>query len=109
MFTRIRLLELLALVGFLAPNTMVVVFFAEHGFDLGRYFGDWWATLPSAQLLVDLVICSVAFIGWSAWDGPREGVRAWWVTIPATLLVGICFAVPLYLLLRERTLHTAEQ
>lgn len=101
---RTRLLLLLTLLGFLIPNTMVIVFLAEHGFDLGRYLGNWLGTLPSAQLLADLAICAVAFIAWSAWDGPRTGVARWWLTIPATLLVGLCFAVPLYLLLRERAL-----
>jgi hypothetical protein len=101
MSTRTRLLLALTLLGFLVPNTMVIVFFAEHGIDFGRYLENWFATLPSAQLVVDLVISSVAFILWSAWDGRRLSVR-WWLTIPATLLVGICFAIPLYLLLRER-------
>jgi hypothetical protein len=91
-------------VGFVVPNTMVVLFLSEHGFDLGRYLGNWFGTLPSAQLVVDLALCAVTFIGWSAVDGPRSGVQRWWVTIPATLLVGLCFAVPLYLLLRERAL-----
>ena len=91
-------------VGFVMPNTMVVVFLSEHGFVLGRYLGNWFGTLPSAQLIVDLAICGVAFVAWSAVDGPRSGVRRWWVTIPATLLVGLCFAIPLYLVLRERAL-----
>lgn len=106
MLTRTRLLLLLTVLGFVAPNTMVVIFLTEHGVDLGQYLGNWFATLPSAQLAVDLAICCVAFIGWSALDGPRTGVRRWWVTIPATLLVGLCFAIPLYLLLRERALDT---
>jgi hypothetical protein len=105
---RARLLLLLTVLGFVVPNAMVVVFFVEHGVDLGRYFGNWFGTLPSAQLVVDLVICGVAFIGWSALDGPRAGVPRWWVTIPATLLVGLCFAVPLYLLLRERALGSTK-
>ena len=29
-------------------------------------------------------------------------MRSWWVLVPASLLVGLCFAVPLFLLLRER-------
>ncbi len=99
---RRRLLLLLTVLGFVVPNAMVAVFVAEHGVDLGRYFGDWFGTLPSAQLAADLGICCLAFIGWSAWDGPRTGVRRWWVTIPATVLVGLCFAIPLYLLLREQ-------
>jgi hypothetical protein len=106
---RLRVLALLAFVGFVVPNTMVIVFFAEHGIDLGRYLGNWLATLPSAQLVADLVICSLAFIVWCGWDGPRAGVRNWWVTIPATLLVGICFAIPLYLLLRERAVAVSAE
>jgi hypothetical protein len=100
--TRTRLLLGLTVVGFLVPNAMVVAFLSEHGFDLGHYLGNWFGTLPSAQLVVDLAICGVAFVGWSAVDGPRSGVRRWWVTIPATLFVGLCLAIPLYLLLRER-------
>jgi hypothetical protein len=107
MSPRTRLLLLLTLVGFVVPNGMVVVFFAEHGINLGRYFDNWFATLPSTQLVVDLVICCLTFIVWSAWDGPRAGVRRWWITIPATVLVGLCFAIPLYLLLREQVLDNA--
>jgi hypothetical protein len=102
MITRERLLLLLTVVGFLVPNAMVVVFVAEHGVDIGRYLGDWFQTLPAAQLVADLTIAFLAFVAWTAWDGPRSGVRRWWVTIPASLLVGVCFAIPLYLLLRER-------
>jgi hypothetical protein len=95
-------------VGFLVPNVMVVVFVAEHGVDLGHYLGDWFETLPSAQLVADLAICGFTFVGWAAWDSRRSGVRRWWVTIPASLLVGLCFAIPLYLLLRERQLIQAQ-
>ena len=104
--TQTRLLLGLTVVGFVVPNTMVVAFLSDHGLDLGRYLGNWFGSLPSAQLVVDLAIGAVAFIGWSAVDGPRSGVRRWWVTIPATLLVGLCFAIPLYLLLRERAPET---
>jgi hypothetical protein len=104
MLTRTRLLLVITVVGFVVPNTMLLIFLGQHGVDLGRYLGDWFGVLPSAQLVVDLVICAAAFIGWSAADGARTGVRRWWVTIPATLLVGLCFAIPLYLLLRERAL-----
>jgi hypothetical protein len=103
MLTREKTLMLLTVVGFVTPNAMVVVFLAEHGLDLGRYLGNVVDTLPAAQFTADLMICFVAFVSWTAWDGPRSGVRRWWITIPASLLVGLCFAIPLYLLLRERT------
>jgi hypothetical protein len=97
-----RFLLAMTTIGFIAPNVMLVAFIARHGFDVARYFNEWFRLLPSAQLSVDLAISAVAFLAWTSWDGPRTGVRRWWVGIPATFLVGVCFAVPLYLLLRER-------
>jgi hypothetical protein len=53
---------------------------------------------------VDLVIAFLALVAWASWDGPRSGVDRWWVVIPASLLVGVCFALPLYLYMREKAL-----
>jgi hypothetical protein len=96
-----RALLAATVVGFLVPNAMVIAFVITEGVAPVDYFAAWVDSLPSTQLAVDLAICSVVFIGWSAVDGRRLGVR-WWITIPATFLVGLCFAIPLYLLLRER-------
>lgn len=100
--TRDRALVLLTAIGFLVPNAMVAAFIVQHGVDASRYLGDWIGTLPAAQLTADLAICCAAFLGWASWDGPRSGVRRWWLALPATALVGLCFAIPLYLLQRER-------
>ena len=104
MTTREKSLLSLAVVGFVAPNVMVGVFIAEHGVDLALYLEKWFETLPSSQLLVDLAIVFWALVVWASWDGPRNGVERWWVVIPASLLVGVCFAAPLYLYMRERAL-----
>jgi len=103
--TRERLLLALTVVGFVVPNVMLGFFVARHGVDPRLFFTQWVERLPSAQLTVDLGISCVAFLGWTAWDGPRSGVRRWWVGLPATALVGLCFAIPLYLLLRERAVR----
>ncbi len=102
MTTREKSLLLLAVAGFVVPNVMVGVFIAEHGLDLELYFESWFDTLPASQLVVDLVIAFLALVVWASWDGPRTGVDNWWVVIPASLLVGVCFALPLYLYMRER-------
>ena len=102
MTMRAKVFLLLTIVGFIAPNVMLGVHLAEHGLDLGNYFGDWFGTLPAAQITIDLFIVAVAFLTWAAWDAPRAGVTSWWVVFPATFLVGACFAVPLYLFMRER-------
>lgn len=101
MTSRERALLALAVVGFLVPNAMVIAFLIEHGLDVGGYFNGWVESLPAAQLAADLAIAFLAFALWAAWEGRRIGMRTWWLPIPASLLVGLCFAVPLFLLLRE--------
>lgn len=93
----------LAAVGFVVPNAMLSIFLAEHGADAGTYLTDWVQTLPAAQLTADLTIAFTAFALWAVWEGRRIGMRSWWLPIPAALLVGACFAIPLFLFLRERS------
>jgi hypothetical protein len=98
---RERALLALAIVGFVVPNAMVTIFAIDHGLDVSGYFSHWGESLPAAQLAADVSIAFIAFALWSAWEGRRIGMRTWWLPIPASALVGLCFAVPLFLLLRE--------
>ncbi|MCX5042186.1 DUF2834 domain-containing protein [Aldersonia sp. NBC_00410] len=101
---RLAALTLLTVIGFVAPNAFVYRYFKENGLSgasVRAYFAHWVDSIPTQQLTADLLITSGAFGLWSFWDAQRRGVRAWWAVIPATFGVGICFAVPLYLLLRE--------
>ncbi|HEX8119791.1 MAG TPA: DUF2834 domain-containing protein [Solirubrobacteraceae bacterium] len=102
MTSRERILLALTVVGFLVPNAMVVAFVIDHGVDVGEYLEAWFDSLPAAQLAADLSIAFLAFALWAAWEGRRLRMRTWWVPIPASLLVGLCFGLPLFLLLRER-------
>jgi hypothetical protein len=99
-----RLLWVLTVLGFVVPNVCLGIFFANEGFDLSRYFSLWTASTPSTQLLLDLSIAALAFFVWAVVEGPRAKIKWWWVCIPATFLVGLCFGLPLFLLMRERAL-----
>lgn len=101
---RQAILLALTAIGFLVPNAMIGVFTSQHGFAPGAYFGAWFDSLPAAQLAADLSIAFLAFALWAAWEGRRLQMRSWWVPVPASLLVGLCFALPLFLFLRERKL-----
>jgi hypothetical protein len=100
-----RLLLALTVIGFIVPNVCVGVFLANEGFDISGYFSLWMASTPSTQLLLDLVIAALALFVWATVEGPRAGIKRWWLCIPATLLVGLCFGLPLFLWMRERTLN----
>jgi hypothetical protein len=99
-----RVLLALTIVGFIVPNVLLGIYVADEGLDLAGYFSLWTDSTPSTQITLDLVIAAVAFLAWTTWDGPRTGVTRWWLVFPATLLVGLCFGLPLYLLMRERAL-----
>jgi Protein of unknown function DUF2834 len=103
--TRERILLALTIVGFVVPNAMVALFAVRHGLTLDGYFRHWGESLPATQLALDVSIAFVAFALWAAWEGQRLRMRSWWLPVPASLLVGLCFAVPLFLLLRERAIH----
>jgi hypothetical protein len=53
-----RLLLVLAVIGFVVPNVFVGVYLAREGLDFGGCLSLWTASLPSAQLLVDLGIAA---------------------------------------------------
>jgi hypothetical protein len=102
MSRRERFFLALSVIGFVVPNVMLAVSFSESGMTTARYFGDWFGTLPSAQLFADLAICCLALFVWAAWEGRGGRIPGWWLVFPATALVGLCFALPGFLFLRER-------
>jgi uncharacterized protein DUF2834 len=105
MTRRQQILLVMSIAGFCFANTMVILFMVKQGgLDFGAYFKRWFETLPAAQLAGDIGIAFVAFSLWAAWEGRRLGMRSWWMPVPASLAVGLCFALPLFLFLRDRHL-----
>jgi hypothetical protein len=101
---RERTLLVLTIVGFLVPSTMIALFSVRHGIGLDGLVH--WGLSPLATLLaLDLSIAFVAFALWAAWEGKRLEMSLWWVPVPASIFVGLCFAIPLFLLLRERAVR----
>lgn len=102
---RERALLILAIVGFLVPNTMIALFLIRHGGTFAGAFRHWGDSPLATLVALDLSISFVTFALWAAWEGKRLEMRSWWLPVPASIFVGLCFALPLFLLLRERTLR----
>lgn len=91
----------LAVLGAIAPLVLTIVFTAEYGVDLGEAWDQVTASETSVLLLLDLLISSIAFWVWLWREAPRIDLNPW-PFVAANLLIGLCFALPLFLYLRER-------
>ena len=67
-------------------------------------FDDAVANTVALAILCDITIAALVFWSWAMEEGPRLGIRRWWLIFPATLLIGLCFAFPLFMYWRERAL-----
>src|ERR1044072_6608320 len=70
---RERLLLFLTILGFVVPNVFVGLYLVDDGFELGGYFSLWTASIPSTQLLVDLLSAALALFLWGAAEGGWGG------------------------------------
>ena len=91
----------MAIVGPVLPWIFFGAFFAEYGLDLPRFIRSVFANGAASGFAVDILISIVIFWVWSWRDAAANGVKRWWLVLPASFLVGLSLALPLYLYLRE--------
>jgi hypothetical protein len=58
----------------------------------------------SSAFNADLLISVLAALAFMAFEGQRLNMKNWWLFLPATL-IGLSFALPLFLYFRERHLE----
>lgn len=99
-----RLYLAIAVVGAIVPIALGVIFLQKHGLDAGEFVRQPFETTVGTLALLDLTISSVAFWVWVAREAPRLGIRNWGLFLAANVLVGLSFALPLFLYVRRRKL-----
>ena len=101
METRRRLYLLLTVIGALVPSALAVYFVAQNGPDPVLFVEEMFASTAATATLFDALIASVVFWVWLVHEAPVLGIRRWWLLIVANVVVGLSFALPLFLFLRE--------
>lgn len=91
----------LAVVGTIVPWLFFGSFFATEGFDLPLFVESLFVNGAAGGFSADVLISIVVFLVWSFYDQQQHGVRRWWLVLPASFLVGLSLALPLYLYLRS--------
>ena len=92
----------LALAGLILPYSQLLPWVASHGLDPPLLVRELFATRPGAFFALDVLVAAVALLVFIAHEGRARGLRALWLPVAATCLVGVSCALPLFLYLRER-------
>lgn len=93
---------ILAVIGFVAPYYF---FLQVRRFDLGDLFQLFSASALLSGLAIDLLVSVTVFWFFMFTEAKKLQMKNPWVYLLATLLVGLSFALPLFLYFRERKLQ----
>lgn len=92
----------LAIIGAAWPMRHFLAYLTSDGGTLAGMVDLWTANHAVTGLALDLMIAATALIVWCLAETLARRNWVALVTIPATLLVGVSFGLPLYLFLRTR-------
>jgi antibiotic biosynthesis monooxygenase (ABM) superfamily enzyme len=96
---------ILALIGLLAPYYFLFKFLGTNGFDLDLLVQQLLANNISTFFAVDLVISIFVFWIYMFAESNKLQMKNAWLYLLASLLVGLSFALPLFLYFKERKLE----
>lgn len=95
----------LAIIGVVGPYYFLITFLVAHGLDGRAFAQQLFATQISTFFVVDLIVASIVFIVWLPREAKRYSVRSWWLYLIPLFLVGLSFALPLFLYVGEDRLE----
>ncbi|HUR80866.1 MAG TPA: DUF2834 domain-containing protein [Thermoanaerobaculia bacterium] len=94
-------MKMLAVLGFLLPLAQFARFVRDHGLDVKAFLTLPFANPAAAMFSTDLLISCVVF--WLFVYASR--VRRPWLYVVMTLLVGLSFALPMFVIAFAKSEH----
>jgi hypothetical protein len=105
--TKKNIYLILAIIGFIAPYYFFLKMPAEDGFNLPLLIQPFFANNFMKGAAMDLTISVIVFWSYVFIESNKLKMKNPWVYLLATMLVGLSFALPLFLYFRERKLETS--
>ena len=96
---------ILAAAGLILPFYFFVPWTNANGFDLPRMLELMFANPIASGIAADALTVALAVIAFIIFDQKKVKVSFYWVPIVSIFLIGVAFALPCYLYLRERALE----
>ncbi|MBI3419847.1 MAG: DUF2834 domain-containing protein [Proteobacteria bacterium] len=97
----------LCVLGVVLPYSQFIPWVMENGLHLGLLFRQLFANRISSFFGLDVLVSAVVLIRFVRLEGRRLRVRHLWLPIVGVCAVGVSFALPLFLYLREPALDGA--
>ncbi|HXD11095.1 MAG TPA: DUF2834 domain-containing protein [Anaerolineales bacterium] len=94
-----------ALTGLFVPYYFLFQFLSANGFDIPLLIERLFANQISTFFAADLIISIVIFWIYMIPEANKLQMKNWWLYILASLIVGLSFALPLFLFFKERKLE----
>ena len=96
----------LAILGFIAPYYFFLQVPPESAMDIPALIQPLFANNFMKGVAMDLTVSVIVFWVYVFAEANKLQMKNPWVYVIATLLVGLSFALPLFLYFRERKLET---
>lgn len=96
----------LAVVGIVLPYYFLITFLMAHGLDGRAFLQQLFGTQISTFFAMDLLLSSVVFVIYLRHDARRYAIKHRWLYLIALCAVGLSFALPLFLYVREDRLES---
>lgn len=91
----------LAVIGFVGPYYFLITFLNAHGLDGEAFLQQLFGTQISTFFAVDLLMSSVVFVIYLRHEVRRYSIKRGWLYLISLMTVGLSFALPLFLYVRE--------
>ncbi len=97
-----------AVLGFVLPYAFFIPWLLDNGLNISLFVQNLFANQAAAMFTVDLLVSSFVLWIFIFSEGRKLGMRNLWVYVVCNLLVGLSFALPLFLYVREKQLESAS-
>jgi len=97
---------LLCVLGIAIPYSFFLPWVFQNGLDWRLFFASLAVNRISLFFVADVLVSAVVLVVFVGRDAGRVRIRYGWIVTLGLCLVGVSFALPLYLYLRERGLES---
>jgi hypothetical protein len=99
---------LLWLLGIVIPYSLFLPWVFQNGMDWRLFLGSLAVNRISLFFAADVLISAVVLVVFVGQESERLRIRYGWIVTLGLCLVGVSFALPFYLYLRERGLESGQ-